>query len=201
MTRILSLSLLALCTCGREPAGTASISVPFSPAALTRAGCTSLPTTPTLQARLNIEGVEKPCALTLQAQTNGDFATRGECQAVPTGQARTLTLQWFVVSPTVSKEIIVAESVGRADLAKPDSQIVEVVFDAAQASLRPKTKALPTETSTEKDRFNCDRTGTSVCDKNMAATGSTSADADSCSNLEELCMNTLFLEQNNNCTN
>ncbi|MCC6807591.1 MAG: hypothetical protein IT381_09210 [Deltaproteobacteria bacterium] len=191
----------AMAGCGpAPPSATANISIPFP---LTKAQCPALPATPAVQARLIIEGMDKACSLSLQAQANGDFATRGECQHVPTGASRTLTLQWFVTAPnaTPAKDIILAESVGRADIIKPDSQIVEVVFDASVPSLRPKTKALPTETSAEKDRFNCDRTGTNVCDVNMQPTAGSGADADSCSNLEELCRNTLFLSQNDNCTN
>ena len=101
----------------------------------------------------------------------------------------------------MAKQILVAESVGRADLTKPDNPIVEVKFDETVPSLRPKTKALATETSAEKDRFNCDRTGTNVCDKAGPPVASTGADPDTCSNLEELCMATLFNTANNTCTN
>ena len=199
--------LLTIAACGPPPTVSSSFDIPFP---LTKAQCT-LPASPAIKARLKFSkaSTDDPdpsvpdCDLTLQAQANGDFATRGECTNIPIGHSLTLTLQWYVVSPTeaVAKEVIVAESVGRADLKKPETQVVEVFFDPAVPSLKPKTKALPTETTAEKDRFNCDRTGTNVCDKNMPPTAGTGTDADSCSNLEELCMGTLFLDQNNNCTN
>jgi hypothetical protein len=204
-----ALVVLSPLACGEPttvaPTAATSISVPFP---LTKAQCT-LPATPVIKARLKFSkaATDDPepnvpdCELSMQSQANGDFATRGECTKIPIGHALTLTLQWYVPAPTVTKDLILAESVGRADLTAPETQVVEVVFNPETPSLKPKTKALSTETTAEKDRFNCDRTGSNVCDKTTPPTAGTGTDADTCSNLEELCMGTLFLEQNNNCTN
>lgn len=203
MRHLAPLCLLFLSTCGNGATATASFSIPFS---LTKAGCTSLPTSPAIQAKLEIEGIATPCTLSLQSLTNGDFATRGECVAVPIGTARTLTLKWYVVSP-VGNEILLAEAVGRADLVNPEGSVVEVIFDPTKPALRPKTKGLATETVEEKNKFNCDRTGTSVCDKKDAngmpleQPKTMDPDQDTCSNLEELCNNTLFTEAVHTCMN
>lgn len=148
-----------------------------------------------IQAELWIEGIDEPCLLSLQAQTNGDIATLGECPGIPVGSARTLTLQWFVVSPSQTREIVVAESIGRADISRPESAVVEVVFDSRQPSLTPKTKGFPTETPQELARFNCDGDAATACDG--AATGV--GNNDTCSNFEELCAGTLFSVQSNTC--
>ncbi len=205
MKRLAPFVILLVVSCGAPPMAATSISVPFP---LTKAQCT-LPATPVIKARLKFTKAvaEDPdpnvpdCELSMQSQANGDFATRGECTNIPTGHSLTLTLQWYVVPPTAAKDLILAESVGRADLTKPDTQVVEVFFDPTVPSLKPKTEASSTETTAEKDRFNCDRTGSNVCDKTTPPTAGSGTDADSCSNLEELCMGTLFLEKNDNCTN
>lgn len=138
-----------------------------------RNGCSQLPTTPTIQAQLWVEGVDEPCALAVTQQQNGDLVTRGACAGVPTGSARQLTLQWFAVAPSQEREVLLAEATGQADISRPDSTVVEVVFDPSLAQLRPKTEAKAVDDPAEAARFNCD--------------------GDERSNLLELCADTLFV--------
>lgn len=166
-------ALLAICMfgCGAE----SEISQPTSRAPLTAAACPSLPSD--LRSRLLIEGIGGQCDLTGEAQSDGQFVTRGECACTPTGSTRTLQVQWFVERG--DDIFIMAESVGRADIVKPASSVVEVVFDASKPAFKPKTRALSTETPEENARF--DR------------------DGDGCSNLEELCMGTFDDDAENDC--
>jgi hypothetical protein len=190
------LTTLFLISCGgTQPVASSEISVPFP---LTTAQCPNLANTPELKAKLIIQSVDKPCDLTVTHTAQNQFLTTGLCPNVPVGAELVLTLRWYVISPTVMQEIVIAESTGSANLKTATQHTIQINFDDASAPLlKPKTKAAPTETAAEKDRFNCDRSGQfgpgdSPCDSKKPVTQTPGADKDNCSNLEELCKDTLF---------
>ena len=147
-----------------------------------------------IEAAVLIDGSSDECPLQVE-RDRLDLVINGECAEVSTGAQRTFTLSYFVRQG--AQRVLVGESVGRADLVKPDSLVVQVVFDSSVASLKPKTEALSTETDAEKDRFNCDRLGVDRC-ANPKASGAV-IDVDDCSNLEELCKGTLFSATTDDC--
>lgn len=210
--------LLLLVGCGAAPAvSTATVSFP-----LTIADC-PVSSLSQIRARATFAGFDTPCDLTVQSQTSGSLVTTGECKNYPVklGQCgttaacmgatsvdackalnlpeckwfTTVTITWFVTSPS-GKEITVAFSELQGNLSEPDpgSTVLDV-----QAKQTPRTRAEATQTAAEKDRFNCDRSGTSVCDSSAPPPATAGADADTCSNLEELCKGTLFSLQNDSC--
>ncbi|MCC6811111.1 MAG: hypothetical protein IT381_27020 [Deltaproteobacteria bacterium] len=216
--RLASLSAIVLFACGSAPA-TSAVTLPFP---LTKAQCAMPPATQ-LKARITIEGVKTPCDLSVAIQANGDVVTTGDCPAIPTsigscaGSGATcaaqktasdckaqpaclwgagMTIEWYVQSPSLKQVVTVAEHFGRADLSVSDAPVMEVPLEDVMRS--PKTRAEPTETTAAKNRFNCDRSGMNLCDKTGPAPAVT-MEADTCSNLEELCNGTLFMDQNDSC--
>jgi len=190
---------LALMSCGEAPVDTQLASTFVIPP-----GCPMLGIAQPLQAKLLISGVNSelkpfdPCPLKVTLSPQGEYLTTGLCPSVPVGMDRVLTLQWYVVAPKTQKQIVIAEATGSAGLKTAMNKTLQIDFDPSKApSLKPKTKAAPTETAAEKDRFNCDRSGQfgpddTPCDSLKPVTQTPGADKDNCSNLEELCKDTLF---------
>jgi hypothetical protein len=164
------------------------VSAPF---VLTVANCPTLPTTPPLKAHVTIQGQATPCELTVSQAPSAEFPSgaytaSGDCPNVP-AQSTPVILDWYVNSPTAGKVIILAESSGTAPLAPTSTQQVRVPFD------QPLTvRAKATDDPSVQDRFNCDRTGVYACDGDPSVDPN-APDTDTCSNLEEYCMNTLFI--------
>lgn len=215
--------MLSLCGLVGGLSGSAGCGQPVAPEAtvfegtfeLTAAECTSPMTSPPLQAKLVVTDKDDTpaeqrlltplvCPLTVTTATNGVISVRGECANIPTGVERKLVLTWFVQAPMTMKEIVLAESTGLTkDLANPTSSSLDVNF-ADNATLKPKVRAKVMETSVEKNRFNCDRTGPigpseSACDSMNAAPEAVGADPDTCANIEEWCTGTLFMVGNHTC--
>lgn len=207
-TLVLLAASYSLVGCGRtvEPGLAVPVSVEFP---LSKADCPVLPADPALQARMLIvtcgaaaqgdldalaprfdcDAGQFPQLLqtctTLSVRTNattGALSVEGECAQVPAKPVQ-LALQWFVVSPTLRKQVLIAEQVGPLDLTNSKTQVRIIEFK------QPKTKGKSGDSETERNRFNCDRTGVSTCDSSAAPASQGGADSDTCSNLEELCLN------------
>ncbi len=160
-----------------------------------------------IQARLLIAGIDEPCKLSATIEA-GSLKTGGDCPGVPErlgtcggSEACTaltdpdaclasagckwelgMALEWFVVSPATKADILLASMNVRASLYKQitnyqDPTLIE--FEKLPAQFL-KTSTKPGDAASEVARFN--------------------ADADNCSNLEELCQATLFLSQFNTCS-
>lgn len=183
-----------LASCGGDlgPQATTEIHAVFP---LTKADCPSLPSTTPIKAKLIIEELEsQPCELkVVEDARSGSLSVSGECAEVSTSKDRRLTLRWYVKGPSTGKEVLLAESVGRASLTTAKNTVVDVFFDPKDPALRPKTKACLRDSAGEEDRFNCDRTGVDTCDSSQTPTPGSGTNADTCSNLEELCRGTLFV--------
>lgn len=164
--------------------------------ALTLAQCPTLPASIPLHARVLVGGdtaqsVSNACELTvaLSAQS-GAYSVTGACANIPSQSAPlVLILQWYVVGPATGSDVLLAEVQGSVK-ATGDKQTYLADF----STLPIKTKGASTDDPSERDRFNCDRTGVSACDSSSAPAVVTQ-DVDTCSNLEELCKDTLFKAQ------
>lgn len=205
-TRSLVLSFLFVACGGTSESELQPLQFEFP---LTKADCPVLPTSPTIRARLIVATCEssgtpsndpllapfdcdanqQPVLVTTctdfkveTSATSGAISVTGDCPKIPARQVQ-LALQWFVTSPGLNKDILLAEQVGPLNLSNSKAQVRIVEFK------QPKTKGLAGDSEAEKNRFNCDRTGVSSCDSNDVPASSGGTDVDSCSNLEELCLN------------
>ncbi len=154
---------------------------------LSKASCPVLPSDVTVLARLIINGdVANACPLTFtEVSASGAYTVGGECNGVATGTVLQLLLQWYALSPNQQRVVLLAESPGTLDTTAKDRPEYDANFTVIN------TKAGPTDPPSDRDRFNCDRTGVYTCDTS-AAPATVTSDVDTCSNLEELCMDTLF---------
>ncbi len=163
-----------------------------------RASCPSLPAG-AVSAELVFEGAGVPCPLTV-AGTASDLLVSGVCP-FPSGDRTKVSLQWYTTGPASGRHVLLAETVATLPGSLSSAaETAQINFDSPEAFLVPKTEANVNETSTEKDRFNCDRSGTNVCDVASPPQQATVSDQDLCSNLEELCAGTLFSEHLSQCS-
>ncbi len=160
---------------------------------------------PPLQARLTVPELQHTCELEV-AVSGGAIETTGRCSEIPVSEAPgtkvTLVLTWYVLSPNLGKEIVLAESLAAVELSQQTVSDEVMPLDFTTFGLKPpRHRADPGEPATEQLRFNCDRTGPfsateSPCDSDKPVPA-ISTPADTCSNLEEFCRNTLFAAANN----
>lgn len=166
---------------------------------LTLADCPTLPPSIPLHARVLFNATRfadgasngdgsVPCDLKVELNAqSGAYAVSGACANIPAQTAPTvLTLQWYVSGPATQKFVLLAQATGSVK-ATGDKQTYLADFSGSAI----KTKGTASDDSTERDRFNCDRTGASTCDSSVQDAVVTQ-DVDTCSNLEELCKDTLF---------
>jgi hypothetical protein len=174
--------------CGHAASPTLQLHIAES-AALTKADCPTLPASIPIYAQVLVNGdATHPCALTVSENANsGAYAVSGACPNISAQPQVSLTLQWYALGPATQKFVLLAESIGTEPI-PGDKQTYIAEF------VTVKTKGTSTDDSTERDRFNCDRTGVSTCDSS-AAPAVVAQDVDTCSNLEELCKDTLFNAQ------
>ena len=196
-----SLLLLLLCTCGKTPEASPA-RVAFS-MPLTSSQCTTIVGKDIIKARITIESVATPCDLDVTLSPQGVLLTQGLCPRVPVSDVPDtklgLAIQWYVLSPTLRKEITLAEVTAEAEFSTKTVSQATLTLDFAnnKPPLVVQTKAKSMETAAKRDRFNCDRSGNfgpgdTPCDSNKPVVQTPSGDKDNCSNLEELCVGTLF---------
>jgi len=181
-----ALSLSVLTSCG-GPTQQPRVQLQIEPgAALTFADCAVVQSKAPILARVLVNGdTSNPCALTVELNaTSGAYSVSGACANIPAAPQVNLTLQWYVMGPATGNFVLLAESTGSVKI-PGDKQTYLAQFVAV------KSKGTSTDDPAERDRFNCDRTGVYTCDVNMTP-GTVTQDVDTCSNLEELCTNTLF---------